>query len=82
LNVYPNPSNGEVTIQLASPNADVISIEVYDLIGAKVWKQTEVNVVGGQNSISLSIPSITSGHYILKAANTNGNVISQAIQIK
>ena len=82
LNVYPNPSNGELTIQLASPNADVISIEVYDLIGAKVWEQTEVNVVGGQNSISLSIPSITSGHYILKAANSKGNVISQAIQIK
>ena len=82
LNVFPNPSNGEVTIQLASPNADVIAIEVYDLIGAKVWEQREVSVVGGQNSISLAISNATSGHYILKASNANENVISQAIQIK
>jgi len=82
LNVFPNPSNGEVTLQLSSPNADVISIEVYDLIGAKVWSQNEVNVEGGQNAISLSISNLTGGHYILKAANSNGVVISQAIQIK
>lgn len=82
LNVYPNPSNGEVTLQISSPNSDVLSIEVYDLIGAKVWSQNEVNVAGGQNEIALSITNITSGHYILKASNTNGNIVSQAIQIK
>lgn len=64
MKVYPNPSNGKVTIDVPQETRVVI----YDLLGNMLYTAT---VNSGQNTIDLS--SLATGIYTIKAV-ANGNV--------
>ncbi|MEI7489175.1 MAG: T9SS type A sorting domain-containing protein, partial [Chryseobacterium sp.] len=59
VNVYPNPTKGDVNI---AADSKINSIEIYDAQGRIIQKQTGIN---SQNT-KVSIHSNTSGMYILK----------------
>lgn len=82
VTIYPNPSNGTFNLGLTSPNSDVLNIEVFDLIGSKVWEKKDVAIVDGSNQIILSMNELNYGQYILKASTVSGSSIMKAIQIK
>jgi hypothetical protein len=71
--VAPNPSNGNFTISFNSI-VEEASIEVYTLIGQKVYNTTFNN----SSETLLTISQLASGTYLLKI-NCNGQVITKRI---
>jgi hypothetical protein len=66
VQVYPNPSAGEVTIDFALNNMESITIEVTNLVGAKVATYT---FNGGFGSQVLDLGKFGQGTYLLNIRN-------------
>lgn len=64
LSIHPNPSNGNVFISFESESRDQMEIELFNLLGKKVYGSVE-KVSTGKNSLNLSLP-LSAGQYILK----------------
>ena len=65
--VYPNPANDFVTISL---EGELKSVEVYSLQGQKIVTSTNSEI---------NISNFTSGIYLIKVEDSNGNVSTQKI---
>ncbi|MEQ9063958.1 MAG: T9SS type A sorting domain-containing protein [Vicingaceae bacterium] len=63
--VYPNPNNGDFTLDLTSVFGGIMQVEIYDVQGVKVY-QTEKFVNSGRNSITFDIPHLVKGLYLLQ----------------
>ncbi len=68
--VYPNPNNGEFNISISEVKGNV-NIEIYNLMGKMVHKQTENNI-SGKNTVSMNLSNLAKGVYIavVKSGNT------------
>jgi hypothetical protein len=67
LMVMPNPFTEQATLNVHSNIDEMVNVEVYDLIGNKVWDQqvqTNSNIVFGLD--------LAQGSYIINAINQNG----------
>jgi hypothetical protein len=77
FSIYPNPSNGNFTINcLVLPKVSV-SAKVYDLLG-RVVHQEQLNFSSKEATLKLNIPS---GSYILELKDEAGNVKRERIVI-
>lgn len=74
IQVYPNPSNGEVNL-----SADVVNgnIELYNLVGERVYS-TKME----SNTTKLNISELEDGVYILILEMENGEFIKERIVLK
>ncbi len=72
--IYPNPNNGLFTVNTVNTAA---SIEVYNLVGEKIY--TTTNVIKGINTVDLSI--FVRGSYLVKVATAN-EIITKKITIQ
>ncbi len=77
ISVYPNPSNGKFVVTLSY--AELVSasqpiIEVYNVLGAKVYSET-LKQVQGDNDINLS--NQPAGVYIYRVFSATGTPISE-----
>lgn len=78
INVYPNPANDVLTIQLPDEELDSdFEFEMYDMIGNKIFEKQSQNAFG---QINLDIHHISEGVYIAKV-KFGENVLSQKIII-
>lgn len=78
MHVYPNPSNGKISITcFAIPKAS-ITAKVYDLLG-RVVHQEQLNFYNKEAVLKLNIPS---GSYILELKDEVGNVQREGIVIE
>jgi hypothetical protein len=64
--VYPNPSKGEVTVDFALNNMEPVTIEVTNIVGAKVASYT---FNGGFGSQTLDLGKFGQGTYLLNIRN-------------
>lgn len=71
--LYPTPFTTEITVGYNAIEESQLEIEITDLVGAVVKKQT--NIVGiGQNQILLSdLGTLSSGNYFIKLVDINTN---------
>jgi hypothetical protein len=71
LQIYPNPTTGEVVINGLQYGEEV---QVYDMQGALVrtWRAASF-----QNAITLNLSALPVGTYIIKAGNKAGKVVKQ-----
>ena len=76
LNVYPNPTKGNITIELPENFNDEYNIDVYSLSGAKVLTKL-IN----KNNNSINLENLNNGLYIIRLEN-NGEIYSQKIKIR
>lgn len=76
VNVYPNPSNGIVMVQLNLANAKDIQINVYNLLGEEVDVYSVTNAVSGNVKVDLS--RFPAGVYLLKI-NADGESTSKKV---
>ncbi|MFT5778767.1 MAG: hypothetical protein ACI837_001723 [Crocinitomicaceae bacterium] len=78
LEVYPNPSNGQFTINIKGITTDAMSIEVVDFSGRVVGSKT-YNNVQGQLSAAMNV-NVEAGSYLVRIS-ANGESTVQTIVI-
>ncbi len=72
INIYPNPSNGQITIAFQQPVS--CTIEVFDMTGKRVAKQ---NI---QHKIETSLHIKNPGSYVVKVV-LDGGVIERVVEV-
>ena len=70
VNIYPNPTENKVTIDLKTNEIQNITTELYDISGKLVYMKSYRS-----NSINLDLNCFETGTYILKVKDENGNII-------
>lgn len=78
--IFPNPSQGNLTITLESDDNQTSTIDVVDLMGRNVLHLVK-DVTEGSNTIALDLNSFADGIYFVKT-NTNGDISSNKIVLK
>ncbi len=67
LNIYPNPFIGSITIEQTSANNPIESIEVYDLLGRKVYEQQFSSDQTSNSKLrTVNFSALADGMYFLK----------------
>jgi hypothetical protein len=78
FSLYPNPSNGTLTITSLRSTKQSVTFKVYDLLGREVYRQT----LNFSNKLAtLQFTAIT-GVYILELLDSEGNVWRERIVIE
>ena len=68
--VYPNPSNGQFTIDVVLGQASTVEVQVYNLVGEQVFTTTEADVTNLTTDVSLE--NQVAGVYLVKVITANG----------
>ncbi|HQW22788.1 MAG TPA: T9SS type A sorting domain-containing protein [Bacteroidia bacterium] len=66
FNVYPNPSNGQTSVQLNIDRSSDVMLKVIDITGRVVLTQSSY-LTSGEHNIKLNLSSLSKGIYILSA---------------
>jgi hypothetical protein len=78
FNLYPNPTNGLVTIEFASSENETIILNVTDLTGKMVYNRSFASQKGS-NRLSLDLTDLETGVYLTTLSNQAG--ISERVRI-
>lgn len=71
MNLYPNPANDKVTLDLISMNGGEYTIQLMDMNG-KLVQSNSFNAQKGKNEFQISLNGIETGIYIAVITNLNG----------
>ena len=63
---YPNPFNPATTVKFQIPNAEMVSINVYDLSGRKVAEVMNTHLEAGYYSVNFNASVLPSGVYLYR----------------
>ena len=75
--IYPNPTNGKVTIQLSGKDYNLTnSINIYSVNGSLV---NRINIKNPTNQMELEISNMSSGTYFIHMHFTNGTTTTEQI---
>ena len=77
--VYPNPTDGLLSIDLVSKKNENLSISIYDIVGRTVELQSWA-VVGGYNKKQIDLSAISNGIYYFKISSENGSSITKFLK--
>ncbi|CAG5080712.1 hypothetical protein CRYO30217_01425 [Parvicella tangerina] len=72
--LYPNPTNGDLTLVLSSLGSTEVVINIVDLEG-RVVGESQHGLVKGSNFIRKNVEALASGVYLIKVTNTSGEVV-------
>jgi Secretion system C-terminal sorting domain len=61
----PNPSNGNLTVQLISPQSAEVLLNVYDVMGRRVYARS-AQIQKGNSTFSVDLSSLPSGQYVFE----------------
>lgn len=78
FSVYPNPNNGEFTLQFSSVSKDV-TLSVFDIRGRSVYKKSYTN--SGTFKETINLGNVQSGMYLLNI-NNDGRTITKKIIVE
>ncbi|HLP13782.1 MAG TPA: M43 family zinc metalloprotease [Flavobacteriales bacterium] len=69
LNVYPNPSTGEVTLNFDLDQPKRLNIKLVDVLGKVVYEHGLTNYEAGSHSIKLNLETVAKGMYLVRLEN-------------
>ena len=78
MDVYPNPSNGNFSLDIISEQAGMVSYTITDMLGRQVLSQTQQ--VSSNTTLDINMESAQAGQYIIKA-QINGQVFVKRIVV-
>ena len=78
LSLYPNPAKNVLNVSIANSTKEIAVVQVIDLLG-KVVKQQTVQLIAGNNNVSIAIENLAKGSYSIKV---NGQSTQQKQFIK
>jgi Secretion system C-terminal sorting domain len=79
INVYPNPTNVQLNIDVNLLQDDKLDIALLDVAG-RIIKQSTSSAIKGENNIVINTNDVPSGFYLLKLQTAN-NSYSQKVRI-
>jgi hypothetical protein len=80
LQVYPNPNDGEFTIQFNLTKTEPIQVQIHSLDGKELYSKTYDNLTLGLNIIELNMRKIKKSTAIYVRINSNqGNALQKVI---
>ena len=82
VSAYPNPTNGEYTVEFTSTQDFNASVFVTDLNGRMVRNISTAGVTAGNNFINVNLPDLNSGLYFFHIQGGNNNIVYQVIVTK
>jgi hypothetical protein len=77
LLIYPNPNNGEFTINLKATSSNSVSIDVLDIRGRKVFNKNYS--VNGSLNQTINLGSVQSGMYLINVQDGDRKVTKKII---
>lgn len=80
LIIYPNPTSKYVNINYSSDNANNIIVEIFDIIGEKIYSEEFTNTRNLYKQLDLS--KYNKGIYLLRIINNDGQIIRKIIYQK
>ncbi|MES2689490.1 MAG: M6 family metalloprotease domain-containing protein [Bacteroidota bacterium] len=74
LTGYPNPFSNEVSVSFSIDKPDAATLEVFDMVGAKVYEARDQQLNAGLNSLSIKTDHFSNGIYFIRvnAKDTQG----------
>ena len=75
--VWPNPNNGNFSIQLRSTSNQNINVSVHDIRGRRVYQKTFENT--GRFSQQIGVQNLQSGLYLLNVNDGESNAVKKLI---
>ena len=70
VNLFPNPSTGNITVRLNLKKSMEVSFEIYDLTGRMISKNEKRNFDSGMQNQELAVAS--KGYYFVKISSDEG----------
>ncbi|MCB2200315.1 T9SS type A sorting domain-containing protein [bacterium] len=80
-NIYPNPFNGQTTVTLAFPAAGLVKMELFNLLGQRVYAHQVHVGQSGLHHHSLQLESLSGGQYFLRMEGPGGEVAARRITL-
>ena len=78
VNVFPNPSNGEFTIDMELISNSNVSFRVENLVGALVY-ETQSITIDGAHSETISLGNVPTGVYFVNIRVGDNNLVKKLI---
>ena len=78
FNIYPNPTEGELTIQFTTENSANYTIELVNMLG-QVVETSLIKANAGNNLVMIGTEQLRSGVYTLRMNTGNAQIIRQVI---
>jgi len=82
VSAYPNPTNGEYTVEFTSTQGFTADVFVTDLNGRMVKRISTMDVISGNNFVNVNLSDLNSGLYFFHIQGGNNNIIYQVIVTK
>jgi len=69
IQIFPNPFNGNATIEYNIINTIESKINIYNIIGEKVLLETKINKTGNKKQLKINSKQLKSGIYFIEVEN-------------
>ncbi|MEM1094188.1 MAG: DUF4397 domain-containing protein [Bacteroidota bacterium] len=75
---YPNPFNPSTTVPFTLPQAAEVTLDVFDLLGRRVFAKPAARYAPGHHALSLDASGWASGAYVYRITTTAAGLTQQA----
>ncbi|GAA4469898.1 hypothetical protein GCM10023093_30120 [Nemorincola caseinilytica] len=75
--LYPNPSNGNFSLDHTATAAGPVSVSVYNMAGVMVYSKLW-QVAAGENRLGIPLADVAKGMYVVKVSSPKGTIAIQA----
>lgn len=82
VRAYPNPTEGQYTVDFSSTQSFNADVYLTDLNGRIVKNVTQTNVIKGENSVNVNLSDLSGGTYYFHIKGGNNSITYQVIVIK
>lgn len=79
---YPNPFNPSTSVRFALPNAQRVTLAVYDVLGREVARIAEGDYSAGTHEVSFNGTALSSGTYFYTLETANRREIKRMVLLK
>jgi predicted carbohydrate-binding protein with CBM5 and CBM33 domain len=79
VNMYPNPVQNQLTVEVNTPKATAAELRIMDATG-RVVRTVVMNLSEGLNETEVSMEGLADGVYLLRLSNDKGLNYSQMIR--
>jgi PKD repeat protein len=79
VSLYPNPTEGQVTLNFTMENAQVVTLAITDITG-KVVKSTILNATLGENEVIMDNSELANGMYLIQLQSGSSTKTMQFVK--